>query len=217
MSEASRRTIWLSVFAVAMGFLEAAVVVYLRELYYPGGFRFPIVLIPDRVAMVELVREVTTILMLLAVSVLAGRSGHDRFFAFAYLFGVWDLVYYLALKLFLGWPESLLTWDVLFLIPVPWLSPVIYPMIVALLLVVGYASHTLLSRRRGGLRLGRWEWLVAVLGAIILVTSFCWEWRAVLEGVMPGPFPAPMFSAGLVLAAAPFALAAWRALQRRQN
>ena len=31
----------LIIFAVSMGFLEAIVVVYIRELYYPDGFRFP--------------------------------------------------------------------------------------------------------------------------------------------------------------------------------
>ena len=63
----ARRVPWLTLFAVAFGLLEAAVVVYLRELYYPGGFRFPIVIIPDRVAVVELVRELTTLLMLLGI------------------------------------------------------------------------------------------------------------------------------------------------------
>lgn len=34
--------IWTIIFSIAMGFLEAAVVVYLRQLYYPVGFTFPL-------------------------------------------------------------------------------------------------------------------------------------------------------------------------------
>jgi hypothetical protein len=34
--------IWLAVFSMAMGYLESAVVVYLRKLYYPDGFKFPL-------------------------------------------------------------------------------------------------------------------------------------------------------------------------------
>ena len=66
----ARRVPWLTLFAVAFGFLEAGVVVYLRELYYPAGFRFPVVIVPDRIAVMELVRELTTVLMLLAVALL---------------------------------------------------------------------------------------------------------------------------------------------------
>ena len=65
-----RRSVWLTVFAVAMGFLEAAVVVYLRELYYPGGFEFPIVQITPKIVVVEIVREFTTLVMLFAVAAL---------------------------------------------------------------------------------------------------------------------------------------------------
>ena len=32
----------LLLYAVAMGYLEAAVVVYLRAIYYPEGFSFPL-------------------------------------------------------------------------------------------------------------------------------------------------------------------------------
>jgi hypothetical protein len=124
-----KRVAWLSTYAVAMGLLEAAVVVYLRALYYPEGFRFPLVMMPERMAIIEVLREVTTILMLAAVAALTGKDAHDRFFVFGFLFGAWDLVYYLGLFLFLGWPGSLATWDILFLIPVPWVSPVLFPVL----------------------------------------------------------------------------------------
>ncbi len=124
--------LWLTAFSIAMGFLETAVVVYLRELYYPTGFAFPLAPIKPGVAVTELLREAATLLMLLGVGVLAGRTAVQRFSFAIYSFAVWDLCYYLFLKLLLNWPESLFTWDILFLIPVPWVGPVLAPCLVAL-------------------------------------------------------------------------------------
>jgi hypothetical protein len=212
-SPPARRIPWLTLFAVAFGLLEAAVVVYLRELYYPDGFRFPIVVIPPRVAAVELVRELTTLLMLWAVAALGGRDRLDRFFVFAYLFGVWDVVYYIGLRLFVGWPDSLLTWDVLFLIPVPWLGPVLYPVLVSLCLIGGFVAHDALRRSGRAMRLGAAEQIVAVAGAITVVVAFCWNWRAVSEGTVPEEFPVAMFVAGLVAGVAPYVRAVLRAMR----
>ena len=198
------RVAWLTLFALAMGLLEAVVVVYLRELYYPDGFRFPIVIIPERVAVPELLRELTTLVMILAVAVLAGRDRVDRFFVFGYLFGVWDIVYYAGLWALLGWPASLLTWDVLFLIPVPWLGPVLYPVIVSALLIGGFAVHDLLRRRGRPLRLTVVEWSIASTGALLVIVAFCWNWRAVSAGTIPTSFPVWLFAAGLSVGVAPF-------------
>ncbi len=93
--------------------------VYLRELYYPDGFRFPIIILPAWLVGVELVREAAGLLLLAAGARLAGRGFLERFGAFMTLFGIWDLVYYGVLKLVLDWPESFATWDLLFLLPVP--------------------------------------------------------------------------------------------------
>jgi len=205
---AARRALWLTAFAVAMGVLEAVVVVYLRELYYPGGFRFPIVRMPERVALAEVVREAATIVMLLAVAALARRHRGDGFFVFGYLFGVWDLVYYAGLRGFLGWPESLSTWDILFLIPVPWLSPVLYPVVVSLLLVAGFAAHEAAEAAGRSIVPSRLGWAVAVLGASGVVASFCWRFRDVLDGSTPESFPAAIFWTALAAAAAPFVSAA---------
>jgi hypothetical protein len=199
-----RRVPWLTLYAVAMGFLEAVVVVYLRELYYPAGFRFPIKIIPDHVAVAELVRELTTILMIWAVAVLAGRRRTDQFFVFAYLFGVWDIVYYVALWLFLDWPASPMTWDVLFLIPVPWLGPVIYPVVISLFLIAGFVVHDRLEKLGRPLCLTLLEWCVASAGALLVVVAFCWNWRAVAASVTPESFPVALFTVGLLTGLAPF-------------
>jgi hypothetical protein len=208
------RNIWLTVFGVAFGFLEAAVVVYLRELYYPDGFGFPIVIIENRVAIVELLREAATVLMLLGVAMAVGRDAMERFFVFAFLFGVWDIVYYVGLWLFLGWPPSLMTWDVLFLIPVPWLGPVIYPVIVSLFLIGGFLVHQRMRARAREVRLSGAEWLVAVLGALVVIVAFCWNWRAVAAGTVPQRFPALLFAAGLAGGVIPFVRAGWRSVPR---
>ncbi len=209
---APRRIAWLAVFAVAMGTLEAAVVVYLRELYYPNGFRFPLVRIPERVAIIEIAREATTLMMILAVAALAGVSRLHRFFVFGFLFGVWDLTYYAGLYVFIGWPESLGTWDVLFLIPVPWVGPVLYPMIVSSVLLLGFATCEALLATGREIRPTRAEWAVAVLGAVLIVAAFCREYRVAVEATEPLRFPTGLFVAGLAAGTAPLVRAALRSL-----
>ncbi len=215
MTRTARRALWLSIFAVAMGILEAVVVVYLRELYYPGGFRFPIAPMPARMAVAELVRETATIVMLLSAAALARRRGADGFFVFGYLFGVWDLTYYAGLYGFLGWPESFSTWDILFLIPVPWLSPVLYPAVVSVFLIAGFAAHELARSRNRSITPSRRGWAVACAGALGIVVAFCWRFRDVLEGRLPERFPRTLFWLSLVVAAAPFALRALAASRDR--
>jgi hypothetical protein len=142
--------------------------------------------------------------MLVALAALVGRDVLDRFFVFAFVFGVWDIVYYVGLRLCLGWPESLLTWDILFLLPLPWLAPVLYPVMVSLALVAGCLLHDALRARGRVPRLGGVEWLVASAGASVIVVAFCWNWRTVLEQRIPTVFPAALFFAGLLCGTAPF-------------
>ncbi len=108
------RYVWLCLLGLALGWFEGAVVVYLRELYYPDGFRFPVIIMPAWLVGVELVREAASLLLLAAGARLAGRDFLERFGAFMTLFGIWDLVYYCVLKLVLDWRESFATWDLLF-------------------------------------------------------------------------------------------------------
>ena len=137
MTSVRRRLIWLSAYAVAMAYVESAVVVYLRAIYYPEGFSFPIVIIPDAMTWIEVGREAATLIMLVGVSLLAGADRWERFLFFCTAFGVWDIFYYVWLRVFLGWPTSLLTWDILFLIPVPWIGPVLAPILISVGLICG--------------------------------------------------------------------------------
>jgi len=125
----------LLIFAVSMGLLEAIVVVYIRELYYPEGFRFPLKELPIWLIIIEWVREISTLLMLGSVAWISGKNFLKRLSAFLFLFGIWDIVYYIGLKIFLDWPESLLNWDILFLIPITWVGPVLAPVLCSLLMI----------------------------------------------------------------------------------
>lgn len=118
-----------------MGFLEAIVVMYIRELYYPDGFRFPLKELPPWLIIVEWIREISTLLMLGSVAWISGKIFLKRLSVFLFIFGVWDIIYYVGLKIFLDWPESLLTWDILFLIPITWVSPVLAPVLCSLLMI----------------------------------------------------------------------------------
>src|SRR3990170_1940624 len=120
MKEPWNKLICLTIFSVAMGFLEAVGVVYLRQLYYPEGFSFPLKPIALEGLSLEYLREISTIVMLVTVGGVAGRNSYERFAFVLYSFGFWDIFYYVWLKVLLNWPPSLLTLDILFLLPVVW-------------------------------------------------------------------------------------------------
>jgi len=190
--------IWLAIFSLAMAYLEAAVVVYLRELYYPQGFRFPLNEIPLPIYLVEIGREAATIAMLLGIAFVAAKSFWNRFAAFIFCFGLWDLGYYLWLKVFLGWPASLLDYDILFLIPVPWTAPVLAPVIVSVCLVAAAVA----IRNLPGLppRPPAAAWLLSAVGAGLVLASFLAGAGKAIHREMPGPFHWEIFGLGLILA-----------------
>lgn len=178
-----RQILWLGVFAAAMGLLEAIVVVYLRELYYPAGFTFPLMPLPQKILFTEILREVCTILMLVSVAVAAGGNFYSRLSYFLFTFGVWDILYYAGLKRFLDWPPSLLTWDVLFLIPVTWTGPVLAPIISALTMVLLSLFIVRLLRTYGTVKTGPAVWSLMTLGVSVIVLSFIWDYlRIIIKG-----------------------------------
>ncbi len=194
------RYVWLWLLGIAVGYVEGAVVVYLRALYYPEGFHFPVLLISDRLAAVEIAREAASILLLSAAARLAGERFLERFGAFMVLFGVWDLVYYVVLAVLVGWPASLADWDILFLIPVPWVGPVWAPCLVSVVLVVaGSWLYWTAERPRHVQPL---DWAVEVAAGLLVVGAFVAEWRVVPEQRVPESFPAWILLGGLALGVA---------------
>lgn len=89
----------------------------------------------ERLLSLELWRELSTIIMLITVTLLAGKTIKERFAYFLLVFGVWDIFYYVFLRLLIGWPKSLFDMDVLFLVPVAWVSPVILPLLISFIMI----------------------------------------------------------------------------------
>jgi hypothetical protein len=183
----------VTVFSVAMAYVESAVVVYLREIYYPGGFKFPLKILTGKIILIEVGREVATLVMLGAVAFLVARSLKEKLAYFFFSFGVWDIFYYIWLKIFLGWPPSLLAWDVLFLIPVPWVGPVLAPLLVSLLFVLSGASIAILEEKEKSLQFSRLDILFFLLAAAIIILSFTWNFKTSLTN------PNALFNWGLFL------------------
>ena len=179
-SDITRRLIITGIFAIGMGFLEAIVVVYLRDLYYPEGFDFPLQSFDERLLVIEWIRELSTLVMLITVGILAGRTLLQRFGMFLYAFAVWDIFYYLALKLFLNWPAGLLTWDLLFLIPVTWVGPVLAPVICSLTMILFVIITNYPVSSCTNLRLKTGEWIFLISGAFIIFLSFIKDYSLLL-------------------------------------
>ena len=190
-------------FGIAMGFLEGAVVAYLRAAIGAGTA------IPDfdeavfrRFEAIEVAREGATLVMIGAVGWLAGRTRLERLAWAAVVFGAWDIVYYVALRLAIGWPASLTDWDVLFLIPDAWVGPVWAPIAVSLALV-GFGLVTARRLRLGrSVLLGRRAAGAALAGGYLVITSFLVDSARLVAGDQ-GPWTGwPLFWAGMGLAVA---------------
>ena len=162
----------LIIFATAMGFLEAIVVVYIRDLYYPEGFQFPLKALPAGIIVVELIREVTTIIMLGSVAWISGKTLLKRLSVFLFIFGIWDINYYVALKMFLNWPESLLTWDILFLIPITWVGPVLAPVLCSVIMIIMALVFDYLQSFRKLTILKATELVLLLVGAAFIYYTF---------------------------------------------
>jgi len=194
-----KKIILLSVFGVAMAYLEAAVVVYLRELYYPNGFRFPMEIISGQIAATEIGREATTLLMLWAIAQLSGRNFKERFSYFCFSFGLWDLFYYIWLKVLINWPSAWLEWDILFLIPAPWIAPWLAPALVSFALISASLLVLLYPHRFLKSILSHTEWFLVLGGAAIILVSFFYQTFAVLNGSIPDYYPWWIFLSGFIL------------------
>ncbi|MBU4445552.1 hypothetical protein KJ656_10795 [bacterium] len=175
-----RNIFWVGVFGIALGFLEAIVVIYLRDMYYPQGFGFPLSPVAPRMYLAELIRELSTIIMLLVLGYLVGKTTIQKLSYFFYSFAVWDIVYYIVLKMFLNWPSSLLTWDVLFLIPMPWLGPVIAPLIVSISMICASGLLLILEDQKNTIKLKSTDWALLLIGAGLIFTSFIWNYSTLI-------------------------------------
>ena len=197
---------WFAVWGIVFGYMEAAVVVYLRAVYYPEGFSFPLKLIAGPILWTEVGREAATLAIMAATVVLAYRRLQSRMAAFMLLFGVWDIFYYLFLKLILGWPQHLDTWDILFLIPAPWAGPVWAPVLVSVAFIAAGTAVLTRNGRKEYPCFGRGFVLSEVSAGVMIVASFLLSGRNVTVTGLPEPFAWPLFAAGLLLGCVAFLL-----------
>ncbi len=179
--ESINKIIIVTLFAIAMGFLESTVVVYLRKLYYPNGFNFPLHgFVDPSILGIEWIREFATIVMLLAIGLLAGKKFYEKFSYFIYAFAVWDIFYYVFLKLILDWPCSLLAWDLLFLIPWPWIAPVLAPILCSILMIITAVLIINLEDSKTKMKVNIIEYIIIILGVLIVLFTFLYDYGKVI-------------------------------------
>ena len=205
----------LVLFGVSFGYVEAAVVAYLRSIYtplrvhfYPGSpppELFPLLSLEqlrslgpehERRLEIELGREFATLLMLAGAALAVARNVREWTAAFLTCFGIWDLTFYLWLKLLLAWPASLLTWDILFLLPVPWVGPVLAPVIVSVSMIS--AGLIVLWKEYHGcsIRITALSWAGILLGAVLIFLAFIADFRNTANGGYPHVFHWALFLSG---------------------
>jgi hypothetical protein len=208
------------IFAVAMAWVESAVVFYLRSMigriepYQPEPF--PVI---GGFAVVELPREFATLVMLFAVGLLAGRTWRGRLGYAVLAFGVWDIFYYVFLKIICGWPHSLLDWDVLFLLPIPWWGPVIAPVLISTLMILWGTLASQFERIHQPVLINWHVWILNFVGVMLALYVFMADTIAAahrgldsIRTVLPERFNWQLFGVALALMAAPCLKVGWQFL-----
>ena len=225
----SRAIAALLVFGVAFGYLEAAVVSYLRLLheparlrYYPAraaGELFPLLTLDQlresgqqqtRTLVTEIGREAATLIMLAAIALAVASNAAQWAAAFVIAFGVWDIAFYVFLKVLLDWPASLFTWDILFLIPVPWAGPVLAPVLVSAVMIAAGVWQLWSESRGKPIRIGRAAWSAILAGAAVIIFAFAMDYRNIMNAGLPSPFSWAIFGSGLSIGVGGYAGAARR-------
>jgi hypothetical protein len=224
-----KRVPFVILWAVAFAFVESSVVEYLRAIYYPineGGFNFPLLTVEQlqfmgddhvRRLFIELGREFATLVMLATAGVIAANNRRQAWAHFMIAFGIWDIFYYVWLKLFLNWPSSIMTWDLLFLLPVPWVAPVLAPVLISTGLVVSGLLVLLFEATDYPLNAQWSDWALITAGGLIVIVSFCLNYRPVMAGGLPVSFNWRLFLAGFLISAITFTFILFRRLTTRSR
>ncbi len=216
MGDLKKRLLWLTIWGIAFGMIEAAVVIYLREIFYPDGFRLPYLPLGDGLVRVELIREIATLLIMWSLAELVYKSFAGKFAVFIFLFGVWDVFYYVFLKIFLGWPESLATWDILFLLPFVWAGPVWAPILVSCVFIPSAVYVIYLHEQGLVLKPPSLFWIMEAVAAAQIITSFAVPGHTISQGYSPGSYPWILLLSGLVLGLGVFLQFINRETKRRE-
>jgi len=191
-------------FGVAFGYIEAAVVVYLREIFHPDGFTFPMKVfglgpLAKRLLLTEMGREAATIVLISAGAWLFGRNRRQRVAYFLTIFAVWDIFYYVWLKVLIDWPASIMDWDILFLIPVVWASPLLYPVLLSVMMLVFAVVLLLRPPGAGPFKVTLPDGIGFFASGLIVVVCFCLAGVHAAEQDFESHFYRPLFAAGALL------------------
>ena len=220
MNRAYSKIFWVSVFSIAMAYLEAAVVVYLRRVYGIDDLILQVPPFDKQIAVIELGRELTTLVMLLCIGWIAGETFQSRVGFTFITFGLWDIFYYVWLRIFIGWPQSILEPDLLFLIPLPWWGPVLAPVLVALLMVIGGIIAVIKVEKNRPLHIDAWSWVCLITGVLILLYTFMADAlialpadASTLSSLKPSQFNWPVYFLGFSLSV----IALWRMMVGRSR
>ena len=220
-----KRWLMVALFAIAMAWVESAVAFYLRTMTdrINPHQQAPLPDVPG-ITSTELVREAATLIMLVAIGWLSGANRRTRWGYSAIAFGVWDIFYYVFLKVICGWPNSLNDWDVLFLIPLPWWGPVIAPVLIALMMIAWGTLATQFEVSAQRVRFERRSWLVNFAGIGLALYVFMADAIRVsgqgikaIQNVVPMTFNWPLFLMAVLLMSAPIAHLAWQVHSRRSE
>jgi hypothetical protein len=205
MRAALKRFCIVVVFGIAFGYIEAAVVVYLRAIFYPDGFTFPLSefgtgTMWKQLLLTEVGRETASMVLIFTAAWLFGRNSRQRFAYFSTIFAVWDIFYYIWLKVLIDWPSSLMDWDILFLIPTAWAGPVAAPVLVSLTLLA-FAVIILYRDCCGGvIKVTPVDWLGFMISGIVVVASLCYAGQHIAQPDFRFFFHWPIFGLGEALA-----------------
>ncbi len=203
------------IFGIAFAYIEAAVVVYLRTIFHPDGFVFPLSDIPIRqqwrILVTEIGRETATLVLIFTGAWLFGENRRQRFAYFATIFAVWDIFYYIWLKILSSclkaipdWPMSIMDWDILFLIPTTWAGPLLAPVLISLTLLL-FAVIILYKDSHGRiLNVNRLDWLGFFIAGLVMVVSFCIAGQYITKADFKDHFYWSLFAPGNIFAIAIF-------------
>jgi hypothetical protein len=213
-----KRLILVIVFSIAFAYIESAVVVYLRAIFYPDGFAFPLQMfdvtaLGKRLTVTEIGREAATLVLIVTAAWLFGRNRQQRGAYVLVIFAIWDIFYYVWLKVLLDWPASIMDWDVLFLIPYVWASAVLCPVLVALAMFAFGVAILRRSEHGKPLSIIWSDWLGWMVANVVLVAAFCLGGRRITEDDYRAAFSWPLFVVGLGIGLTVCS----RALARRQR
>jgi hypothetical protein len=189
------------VFSIAFAYIESAVVVYLRVIFHPNGFEFPldmfgITSVGKRLLLTEIGREAATLVLILTAAWLFGTTRQERIAYSLVIFAIWDIFYYVWLKLLLNWPGSIMDWDILFLIPRAWASPILYPVLISLLMFV--FALVILHRNAQGksLVVRKTDWIGWTAASLLVVVTFCLGGTHISEPDYAAHFHPLLFAVG---------------------